>query len=317
MQITLGPLLFNWPAERWRDFYFAMADEDAIDNVVVGEIVCSKRRPFIAPHIGPAVERLRAAGKNVVLGSLIMPTLERERRETENLCRDPSFMVEANDVSCLAHLAGRAHAIGPFVNVYNEATAHFLAAHGAARICLPHELPLGAIAAIARAVPQTAIEIQAFGRIPLAISARCYHARLHGLSKDKCRFICERDPDGLSIETLDGGRFLAMNGVQTLSHASVNLLATLPALSAGGVSAIRLSPQDCDMRAVARIFRDAAQDGADIEAATSALEALCPQFSFSNGFVHGQAGAAYVNASRHERSVQCTTVSQNARTQTP
>lgn len=295
MQITLGPLLFNWPAERWRDFYFAMAEEEAIDNVIVGEIVCSKRRPFIAPHIEAAVERLQAAGKTVLAGSLIMPTLERERRETEKLARDSALMIEANDVSCLAHLGGRPHAVGPYVNVYNESTARFLASRGAERICLPQELPLGAVAAIAAAVPEIAIEVQVFGRIPLAISARCYHARLHDLSKDNCRFVCEKDPDGLSIETLDGDRFLAMNGVQTLSHTSVNLLPLLPELAKAGVSAVRLSPQNCDMGAVARIFRDAIAGDAEPAAAMPALEALCPHFSFSNGFVLGREGAAYID----------------------
>lgn len=226
-----------------------------------------------------------------------MPTLERERRETERLTQHASMMVEANDVSCLAHLGGRAHAVGPFVNVYNESTARFLVKRGAKRICLLHELSLGAIAAIANAVPEAAIEVQVFGRIPLAISARCYHARLHDLTKDNCRFVCEKDPDGLSIETLDGDRFLAMNGVQTLSHTSVNLLAELPALSEAEVSAIRLSPQNCDMAAVARLFRDTIRGDADASNATLRLEALCPQFSFSNGFAHGREGAAYVDVS--------------------
>jgi collagenase-like PrtC family protease len=297
MQITLGPLLFNWPADRWRDFYFAMADEEAIDSVVIGEIVCSKRRPFIARHIDPVVERLRAAGKTVFLGSLIMPSLERERRETAALAGHTDIMVEANDVSCLAHLEGRPHAVGPFVNVYNETTARYLAKRGAERICLPQELPLSAIAAIVAAVPQAKIEVQAFGRVPLAISARCYHARLHDLSKDNCRFICERDPDGLTIETLDRDRFLAMNGVQTLSHTSLDLLGSLSALADAGVAAIRLSPHTCDMAAIARVFKgviDSAMPGAE---ASAALSSLWPEAQFSNGFLHGREGAAFVDRS--------------------
>jgi collagenase-like PrtC family protease len=46
MRLTLGPLLFNWPAERWRDFYARIADEAPVDRVVLGEVVCSKRQPF-------------------------------------------------------------------------------------------------------------------------------------------------------------------------------------------------------------------------------------------------------------------------------
>jgi collagenase-like PrtC family protease len=295
MQITLGPLLFNWPAGRWRDFYFAMADEEAIDSVVIGEIVCSKRRPFIAQYIDPVVERLRAAGKTVLLGSLIMPSLERERRETAALAGHTDILVEANDVSCLAQMDGRPHAVGSFVNVYNESTARYLMKRGAERICLPQELPLSAIAAIAAAVPQTKIEVQAFGRVPLAISARCYHARLHDLSKDNCRFICERDPDGLTIETLDRDHFLAMNGVQTLSHTSLDLLGSLSAFAEAGVAAIRLSPHTCDMAAIARIFRSVVDGAVPAAEASTALSSLWPEAQFSNGFLYGREGAAYVN----------------------
>jgi collagenase-like PrtC family protease len=30
------------------------------------------------------------------------------------------------------------------------------------------------------------VEVQIFGRLPLALSARCYHARAHGRTKDSC-----------------------------------------------------------------------------------------------------------------------------------
>ena len=54
----------------------------------------------------------------------------------------PDVMVEANDVSALARLSGRSHAIGPYINVYNEGTLRHLAHHGATAICVPPELPL-------------------------------------------------------------------------------------------------------------------------------------------------------------------------------
>lgn len=67
--LTLGPVLFNWPAERWRDFYARIADEAPVDAVVVGEIVCSKRAPFLAPVMDEVIARLAAAGKEVWLAS--------------------------------------------------------------------------------------------------------------------------------------------------------------------------------------------------------------------------------------------------------
>ncbi|MGE0524078.1 MAG: U32 family peptidase [Variibacter sp.] len=300
MQLTLGPILYNWAPELWRDFYFRIAEEAPVDTVVVGEVVCSKRSPFFAEHLPHVVERLVSAGKSVLLGSLILPSLARERRQMAELAQTDGMTVEVNDVTCLAHLQGQAHAIGPFVNVYNEATAEFLVRQGARRICLPPELPLQSIAAIAAAMPDIAIEVFAFGKVPLAISARCYHARIHKLSKDNCRFVCEQDPDGLTVDTLDGESFLSVNGVQTLSHTCANLIANTHELVAAGVGALRLSPQQCDMVAVARTFRDVLDGRCDVGSAIGVLEQLYPQALFADGFIHGVPG--HVLAGKGARS---------------
>ncbi|MCP3056298.1 U32 family peptidase, partial [Aurantimonas sp. LRZ36] len=37
MRLTLGPVLYNWPADEWSDFYARIADEAPVDRVVVGE----------------------------------------------------------------------------------------------------------------------------------------------------------------------------------------------------------------------------------------------------------------------------------------
>ncbi len=293
MQLSLGPVLYNWAPERWRDFYFRIADESSVDTVVVGEIVCSKRAPFFAPHLGDVLERLQAAGKQVLLGSLILVSQRRERRQTEELAQ-AGILVEANDITCLKSLAGRAHAIGPFINVYNEATAAFHAQQGAVRLCLPPELPLSSVAAIAAALPQTTVEVFAFGRVPLAISARCYHARIHKLHKDNCRFVCEKDPDGLALKTLTGEEFLTVNGVQTLSHTVANLLSDVDALKLAGVRSLRLSPQDCDMVGVVEVFRDALEGREDVNGGNLRLSRLYPHAPFSNGFLHGTAGFSYL-----------------------
>ncbi|WP_454618264.1 ubiquinone anaerobic biosynthesis protein UbiV [Bradyrhizobium cenepequi] len=290
MQLSLGPVLYNWAPERWRDFYFRIADEAPVETVVIGEIVCSKRSPFIAPHLPAVVERLRAAGKQVLLGSLILTSLPRERRQMAELVNTAEFMVEVNDLTCLKPLVGRPHAIGPFINVYNEASAVFHARRGATRICLPPELPMSSIAVIAAALPDVLIDIFAFGRVPLAISARCYHARLHKLTKDNCQFVCERDPDGLMLKTLDGAEFLTVNGVQTLSSTCTNLLGDAKGLREAGVGSLRLSPQNCDMVAVISTFRAVLDGREDAESGTQRLAQLYPDAPFSNGFLHGVAG---------------------------
>ena len=294
MQLTLGPVLYNWQPEQWRDFYFRIAEEAAVDVVVIGEIVCSKRSPFFAEHMSTVIERLMACGKQVVLGSLILVSLKRERRQMVELAGNTDFMVEVNDLSCLGALAGRPYTIGPFVNIYSEVTAAFFAGRGATRVCLPPELPMKSIQTIARALPGVTTEVFAFGRVPLAISARCHHARLHKLSKDNCRFVCEKDPDGLAVTTLDGEAFLAMNGVQTMSHTCANLIGEVGDLKKAGVGALRLSPQRCDMVMVARIFRDVIDGKRDHEDATRALSQIYPDVPFANGFVYGRPGAAFI-----------------------
>jgi len=293
MQLSLGPVLYNWAPERWRDFYFRIADEAPVDVVSVGEIVCSKRSPFFAPHLPAVVERLQEAGKQVLLGSLILVSQRRERRQTDELAAMPDAVIEVNDLTCLKGLSGRPHAIGPFINIYNEASAAFHAARGATRICLPPELPLSSVAAIAAALPNAAIEVFAFGRVPLAISARCYHARVHKLAKDNCRFVCEKDPDGLTLKTLEHQDFLTINGVQTLSYTCANLLGDIGALRKAAISSLRLSPQDCDMVAVARTFRDVLDGSDDAEGGNRRLAAIYPNIPFSNGFLQGQPGHVY------------------------
>jgi len=294
MQLSLGPVLYNWAPERWRDFYFRIADEAPFDVVSVGEVVCSKRAPFFADDLPAVISRLQQAGKQLLLGSLILVSQTRERRQTEELAGVEGTMVEVNDFTCLKVVSGQPHAIGPFVNIYNEATAAFHAGRGATRICLPPELPLSSIAVIAAALPAVTFEVFAFGRVPLAISARCYHARLHKLAKDNCRFVCEKDPDGLAMKTLDNQDFLTINGVQTLSYTATSLLGDIAALRQAGLRSLRLSPQDCDMVAVARIFRDVLDGREDAEAGQRRLAEVYPGVPFSNGFIHGAAGVSLV-----------------------
>jgi collagenase-like PrtC family protease len=111
--------------------------------------------------------------------------------------------------------------------------------------------------------------------------------------------VCEKDPDGLAIDTLDDQRFLIVNGVQTLSSSYANLLADLPALAEAGVASLRLSPQTCDMVAVARAFRDAADGRLDPEEGATRLESICGPVPFSNGFLYsaGEPGHGRVRPS--------------------
>ncbi|MEI7607354.1 MAG: U32 family peptidase, partial [Rhodospirillaceae bacterium] len=147
-ELTLGPVLFNWAPEVWRDFYFRIADEAPVETVIVGEVVCSKRTPFFAEHIPAVIERLQGAGKQVLLASPILATTEREREAVKELVESAGdFLVEANDMGCVAQLGGKPHWIGPYVNVYNEATLGWMAKRGAKTVSLAGELTESAITA--------------------------------------------------------------------------------------------------------------------------------------------------------------------------
>jgi len=291
-KLTLGPVLFNWAPEAWRDFYFGIADEAPVDSVCLGEVVCSKRRPLFEPYLAAVVERLERTGKEVVFSTLALIMDERETAHVRAIAATEGLYVEANDISAAALLAGRPHAIGPFINVYNEATLAFLVERGATRVCLPVELPAESLAVLA-ASSDVELEVQVFGRLPLAISARCYHARSCGLLKDNCQFVCDQDPDGMDVETLDGDPFLAVNGPQILSSTYGNLWGELKALKEMGIRRFRLSPHNTDMVQVARLFRDGL-DGRDPPQAEERLAELVNGAAFSNGFFHGVAGWAPV-----------------------
>jgi collagenase-like PrtC family protease len=291
--LTLGPLLFHWPAAKWRDFYFRIADEADIDCVYLGEVVCAKREPLYAAHVPAVLDRLEAAGKQVVRSTLAVITDDREMEAVRHLAASGA-MVEVNDAASLHELFGRPHVIGPYINVFNEGTYDVLTKGGAARVVLPVEVSARTIGILAARGGET--EVQIFGRQPLSVAMRCYHARSHGLTKDSCQFVCGLDPDGQPAETLDGRELLSINGTQTLSSGYMVQLRNLPALQALGVTHFRLSPQDIDMVETARLHRAALTATLTADEAEDALRGLTGELPWQNGFLYGREGLAWVEA---------------------
>lgn len=293
-ELTLGPLLYHWPGSRWRDFYLRIADEAPVDAVYLGEVVCPKRWPLQAEYLPEAAERLERAGKRVVLSTPALVADDGDMALVHEMA-ESGRLVEANDVAAFGVLEGRPHVVGPYVNVYNEETLARLGAHGAVRAVLPAELPAGSLQALA-ATGGPELEVQVFGRWPLAISARCYHARAYGRSKATCQYACGNDPDGLGVRTLEEESFLTVNGVQTQSHAYACLLAEMDALRRMGIGAFRLSPQDTDMVAVARTYQAVLAGRLEVPAAQARIRALTRDTELANGFYHDTAGAAWVGS---------------------
>lgn len=291
-QLTIGPLLFHWQAEKRRDFYFKIADEAPVGTVYLGEVVCSKRAPFFEQHYADVAERLQRGGKKVVFSSLAEVMIPRERKMTQGLCALEEFEVEANDASALYHMRGRAHRVGQYFNAYNEETLRRLRMGGATHVTLPAELPRESLQVLGAAARNlgVALEVQVYGRVGLALSARCYHARAHGRVKDDCQFVCEQDPDGMRLNTLDGEKFLCVNGVQTLSYTCLNLAREMKEMENFGINAFRLSPHDCDMVAVAQCFADVLSGRIGADEADKIIEKSGLQAPAANGFYYGREG---------------------------
>ncbi len=301
-QLTIGPVLFHWPEDMWRDFYFRIADEAPIGTVYVGEVVCGKRAPFYEKLYDTVSERLRRGGKAVVFSTLAEVMIKHDRRIVEGLCALEDILIEANDASALWRLSGRPHTIGPFINAYSEDTLAHLAANGAHHVCLPPELPARSIAVMAEKAKSlgVTVEVQVYGRVSLALSARCYHARAHDRVKDNCQFVCGEDADGMNLKTLDGTPFLTVNGIQTLSHTCLNLAADMKEMRAMGVTHFRLSPHSHDMVATATLFRAVIDGKMEPEAASDKLSKTGLTAPFSDGFYHRREGYKFFGRAQED-----------------
>ncbi len=297
MDLTVGPNFFFWTAEAVRAFYRDLATAP-VARVVLGELVCSKRLPFWQGEIPGAIETLLAAGKEVAVTSLALITLKRERKLTADLA-GMGLPVEVNDLSALAHIPqGQPFWVGPLVNVYNEGTLRWLIRRGATRVCLPPELTLGSIAVLARLGREEGVPVEVWGhgRLPLAISGRCYHARLHDWMKDACQFVCGEDPDGRDVATLDGQPFLAVNGVQTLSQSTASMAHRVETLAEAGVASLRLSPQSQGFGRICAFYADRLAGRLTAPALEALLRPMVPGQRLSDGFPAGPSGAAWSGA---------------------
>ena len=110
-------------------------------------------------------------------------------------------------------------------------------------------------------------EVFAYGKMPLAFSARCFTARHHDLPKDDCQFRCLEDADGLALNTRDKDKFLTLNGIQTQSALVYDLSDSIEELRGLKVDVVRLSPQSTNMPAIIESFseRCAGRPGASLD----------------------------------------------------
>ena len=281
---------YYWPRETLLDFYRDIA-ATPVDIVCLGETVCAKRRALGYADWLELAASLQAAGKEVVLSTLTLLEAASELGGLRRLCGQRDFTVEANDLSAVHLLSGKAGFVtGPSVNIYNSRTLALLAGLGLQRWVLPVELSRDMLADMQAERPAgVSTEVFVFGRLPLAWSARCFTARAHNLPKDDCRFRCLDYPDGLLLSTREEQPFLVLNGIQTQSARTLNLIGELDDLAALGVDVLRISPQSRHTEAIIRAFHACLHDRAAIPASITALDGFMPVGS-CNGYWHGDAG---------------------------
>jgi collagenase-like PrtC family protease len=263
MKLSLGSLLFYWQRDKVYDFYRHMV-EQPLDVIYLGESVCSKRRELKTQEWIELGKELAAAGKEVVLSSLVLIEAESELKTLRRLCDNGELMVEANDMGAVQMLAERGlpFVTGPAINVYNARSLQALHKRGMQRWVMPVELSGKTLADILSDAQQLgfgdAIETEVFsyGLLPLAYSARCFTARARNLPKDQCQFVCIDYPQGLPLASQEGQEVFTINGIQTLSGQSYNLLPELEQMRQMGVDIVRLSPQGDAMAQVVQQFRD-------------------------------------------------------------
>lgn len=298
LRISLGPLLYYWPRDKVLAFYNQVATWP-VDSVYLGETVCSKRYELRMDDWLQIARQLTDAGKEVVLSTCELIESESDLRTLRKICGNDKFLVEANDLGAVHLLAGKVPFVaGPYLNIYSRMSLEFFRGLGASRWVMPLELGHAGLQEILREGQLNMdTEVFSYGRLPLAVSARCFTARYNNLSKDDCGFRCLEHPDGLTVSTQDDEAFLVMNGLQTQSARVYNLIDQVPSMIAMGVSHVRISPQSMQTGDVVAQFKSIAQGAAYDPAAPApwAPEVSC------NGYWHGRPGLEQVGTSRNKR----------------
>ena len=290
LQLSLGPLLYYWPRARVTAFYERLA-QSSLDLIYLGETVCSRRHELRPNDWLALANDLASSGKQIVLSSQALLEAEPDVKALRRLTENGRFMVEANEMGAVRLLQNRVPFVaGASLNLFNGESLRFLAGLGAVRWVVAPEISAGELQAVQAERPagmQT--EVLAYGRVPLAYSARCFTARHFKLQKDACDFRCIEFDEGLRLRTQDGEPFLILNGIQTLSDRVLNLIGEIARLRELGVNVLRISPQSHHTERVVELFRGTLDATLSCTEALEEMRELMPAQG-CNGFWHGQPG---------------------------
>jgi collagenase-like PrtC family protease len=294
MKISLGPIQYYWPRADVLAFYAAVA-ASPVDIVYLGEAVCSRRHELRLNDWFDLAATLRDAGKEVVLSTQVLIESGADVTVLHKLADNGQFMVEANDMGAVHCLEGKVPFVaGPHLNIYNLPTLQWMAPLGIRRWVMPLEMSCDDLTLIQNGKPaQVQTEVFAYGRMPLAFSARCFTARHCNLPKDDCQFKCLEHPDGLMMRTQENEEFLVLNGIQTQSARVHNLLPEVAAMRAMGVDVLRISPQSQQTMRIVELFRSVVQEERSTVDANAELNSLMPEKA-CNGYWYAKPGLELV-----------------------
>ena len=293
MKLSLGPLLYYWPRDAVLRFYEAVA-KTPVNMVYLGETVCSRRRELrLADWLNIAAS-LTEAGKEVVLSTQVLIESASDVATLHKIAEmsiNGDFMVEANDMGAVHCLEGKVPFVaGPHLNIYNLPTLQWMTALGVRRWVMPLEMGCEDLKLLQQDRPSgLETEVFAYGRMPLAFSARCFTARHYNLAKDDCQFRCLDHADGQSMRTREGEEFLVLNGIQTQSARVYNLLHEVGTMQAMGVDVVRVSPQSQHTPAIVDVFHSVLTGQTSVADGMQAVAGLMPEQS-CDGYWYGRPG---------------------------
>ena len=230
---------------------------------------------------------LTDAGKEVVVSAQALLESESDLKAMRRLIDEAGCSVEANDLGAVNLVQGKLPFVaGPHLNIYNESTLATYARYGLKRWVPPLEGTRALVETLHRSRPEgVETEVFVFGKLPLAFSARCFTARHYALNKDDCQFKCMAHPEAITLKTREGQPFLAINGIQTMSAQTYNLLAEIPDMRTMGIDIVRISPQPQHLPEIIAAF-DAARHGS----APAEVKGEWAPNGFVDGYWFGEAG---------------------------
>ena len=290
MKLSLGALQYYWPRQTIFHFYEAIA-ASPVDIVYLGETVCSRRHELRFSDWIDIADLMRDAGKEAVLSTQVLLESGVEVSAMHKVTANPDYLIEANDMGAVQRLAGQRPFVGGLhLNIYNQPSLTWLASLGATRWVAPLEMKHQDLSVLIQDGPQNLqTEVFAYGRMPLAFSARCFTARQRNLPKDDCQFSCMDHPDGLMLKTRESAEFLVLNGIQTQSARVHSLIDAWADLCTLGVDVARISPQSLHTAEVIGLYDAVRREALNGPAARAALLPLLPDRD-CNGYWHGQPG---------------------------